>query len=92
MNRDGFKRMVDNALRAYGEIDYGRKIIKINKKKAKKTGTGEVIDTIVHEETHLRHPNMKEKNVKKKTARVIKRMGPKVKRRYYARYNKNKHG
>lgn len=92
MNKDGFKRMVDNAMRSYGEVDYGKRVIRINKKKSKKTGKGELLDSIVHEEQHVKHPRMKEKGIKRLTEKLTKRMPSKVKRRHYARYNKKKYG
>lgn len=83
-------RMTNNKLRgAYGTTDFNpeKKTIKIqvNKKKSKKAARGEVLATIYHEETHLKHPNMKEKNVRKIEQGVTK-LSPKEKKRLYSLY------
>lgn len=86
----GWKYKVDNKLRAFGEIDYDRKTIRVNKKKNRKHGgAGELLDTIVHELAHRDHPKMKEKNVKKLAARVINRSSTKKKKKYYNMFNKH---
>lgn len=81
-----WERVVDNKMKDFGETDFDKKKIRINKKKAKKAGPGEVIDTIVHEELHRKHPKMKEKNVRKKTKSLTGRMSKKVKSKYYSKY------
>lgn len=85
-----YKRIVDNKLNCFGEIDDRKKIIRINKKKNKKAGRGELLDSIVHEECHLHHPRMKEKNIKKLTTKIISNLSRKEKKRYYNLYNKCK--
>jgi len=86
-----WKRRVDNKMHDYGEIDYGKKTIRINKKRSKKWGRKRkkagILDTIVHEETHLRHPKMGERRVVKRTKRKIKRMTKKQKARHYSKYS-----
>lgn len=92
----GFTLFRDNRMRgAYGETDFEKKTIRINKKAHKrksrkkinpnKNGFESLIDTIAHELTHVRHPNMREKNVRKKTAAGIKKMGNKIKKRLYSK-------
>lgn len=88
--RKKYKRIVDNKMRNYGDIDDDKKVIRINKKKSKewtkKHKKPGVLDTIVHEETHRKHPKMGEKAVKKKTKKQIKQMGQKQKVKEYSKY------
>ncbi len=79
-----WKRIVDNKMRWQGDIDYKKKLIRINKSKSKKKSS--VIDTIVHEEYHRKKPTMHEKTVYKKTKKTVKRLSPKTKRKLYAKY------
>jgi acetyl-CoA carboxylase alpha subunit len=83
-----YKRYVDNRSKWQGDTDVEKGVIRINKKKSKKKSS--VIDTIVHEEMHAKHPKMHEKTVKRKTweALKLKKMGKKAKRKLYSRYNK----
>ena len=85
--KKGKKRKVDNRMRAFGDTDLETGVIRINKKKNKKAGKGELIDTIVHEEMHLAHPKMHEKTIKRKTKAKVKKLSNKRKRRLYNRYN-----
>jgi acetyl-CoA carboxylase alpha subunit len=77
-------------MRDYGEIDYHRKRIRVNKKESRKYGkkhkTAGILDSIVHEEMHRTHPKMTEKTVRKKTKRKIKKMSKRVKKKHYSRY------
>lgn len=94
-----FKHINSNKLKGlYGETDYGKKVITINKKAHKKTthpswvkknpdGTANLLDTIVHERMHANHPKMHEKTVRKKTSIVINKMGPKQKKKLYSKFN-----
>lgn len=90
----GWKTVVDNGMRgAYGETDYEKKRIRINKSRhlsknvkrinRNKDGTENMLDTIVHENMHRKHPAMKEKTVRKRTKTMIKNMSKRSKRRYY---------
>ena len=83
-----YKHIVDNRLNCYGEIDDVKKVIRINKKKNKKAGKGELINTITHEECHLQHPRMSEKGIKKLTIKMVEKMSRKEKKKYYNLYNK----
>ena len=79
--------MTDNSLKgALGETDFSRGIVRINKKKAKKAGKGEVLKTIVHEEGHVKSPKMHEKNVEAKMQRDVKKMPPAMKQAFYDHY------
>ena len=58
----------DKQMRAFGDIDYRKKIIRVNPTK------GDLVNTILHEEMHRKHPDMPhrtlEKKVKKKMAHM----------------------
>ncbi len=75
-----YERIVDNRMKDFGSWDSEKREIKVNKRK------GGVLDTIVHEETHRRHPRMNEKVVQRKTTATIKAMTPKTKTAHYSRY------
>lgn len=78
-------RIKDNNMRHFGDIDYKKKVIRVNKSK-KKNSYGEIIDTIIHEEKHKESPRMKEKNVRTFAEKKVKKMSEKEKRRLYGRY------
>lgn len=91
-----YKRVVNNKLPYFGDIDEDKKVITINKKiheKAKKKGIfgipkkdSTIINTIVHEEKHRLHPRMHEKTVRKETQKDVKKLSQKQKHKLYARY------
>lgn len=85
-----WKRIVDNKMRDYGEIDDVKKVIRIRKKPFK-TGhwkKDEVMDTVVHEEMHKNHPKMHEKTIDKKTKKMLKKLSADYKRKILSRYKK----
>lgn len=94
-NPKAYKRVVNNKLPYYGETDLAKKTIKINKTMSKKHPVHkrplnkhakkypEVLDTIAHEIHHVMHPKKLEKNVRKATKRLIKKMTPGQKRKHY---------
>lgn len=85
----GFKKVIDNKLKgALGETDFARRLIRINVKKAKRQGRGEVLKTMVHEELHMKHPNMKEKNVEAKMQRDVKKLPKTMREAVYSHYRK----
>lgn len=63
-----YRRKVDRGMKGSGEIDFEKKTIRVNPKKE------ELLDTIIHEETHRKNPKKKEKWVKKKTDKVEKKL------------------
>ena len=77
-------------MRDYGEIDDKKRLIRINKKKSKKNpmhkekGYPEVLDSIVHEVRHKKHPKEHETTIRKKTKAQIKKMSARAKGRYYS--------
>lgn len=83
MNKWNYK--VNNKLRgSYGEIDYKKRVISINKTLHKKDKE-DIIDTITHEEMHRKHPKMHEKTVRKETPKVVSKMSNKSKARLYSK-------
>ncbi len=80
----GYKFKTDNKLKAFGETDWQKKTVRINKKKNKKTSKGELIDSIAHEKMHINHPKMKEKTVQKKTKQQVKKLNKGQKDRDYS--------
>ena len=55
-----FKRIEDTHMRDAGEIDFEKKIIRVNPRKR------EIVNTIDHEELHKKYPKKTEKWIKKK--------------------------
>ena len=85
----GFKARTDNSLKgALGETDFKKRTIRVNKKRAKKLGRGEVLKTMVHEGIHVLHPRMKEKNVEAKMQRNVNKLPKEMKRAYYDAFKK----
>lgn len=94
-----WRTKVDNKMRSFGITDYSKKEIRVNKKKSKRTAKlskkaarkkhgmsrkeTSIINTIVHEDLHRRHPRMHEKTVMRKARIAVQRMGKKAKRRLY---------
>ena len=87
MKKDKYKRVVDNKMHAFGDMDLEKKVIRVNKKKAKKIGKGELMDSIMHEESHRIHPKMHEKNIRKLTKKQLKKMSKKQKTKLYNKFN-----
>jgi hypothetical protein len=60
-------------MRYSGDVDLDKKIVRINKKKSLKKGGGlELLDTLMHEKTHILHPKMHEATVYKKMSKLKK--------------------
>ena len=76
-------------MRSDGEIDFEKKVIRVNKPGSKKHKGG-IIDTVVHEDMHRLHPRMSEKVVRKKTATKIERMSSKSKTKQYSKLKRKK--
>ena len=88
-----YKIKIDNKMEAFGEVDFDKKIIKINRKahiKAKKKALWDIpqkdstlINTLLHEKMHIAHPKMKERNIRKITREKLIEMSKKIKNRLY---------
>lgn len=75
-----------------GDTNTDDKIIRINKRlhhklvKRHEAKKAELLDTIVHEEMHAKHPKMKEKTVHRKTPKVLKKLTMAQKKKLYAKF------
>jgi hypothetical protein len=58
----------DKHMRAFGDIDYQKKIIRVNPTK------GDLVNTILHEEMHRKHPDMPHRTLNKKVQQKIAHM------------------
>ncbi len=86
-----FKKVVDNHTKDFGDTDFDKHLIRINKHMNKTKGSqGELINTIVHEFDHVKHPKMKEKNVQKLALKGVKKMTRKAKNKDYKIFDKAK--
>ena len=79
-----YKKVIDNKMRWQGDIDTERHIIRINKAKSKKKSS--IIDTIIHEEMHAKHPRMYESTIREETIKALNKMTPKQKSLKYNQY------
>ncbi|MCJ7804933.1 hypothetical protein MUP35_04365 [Patescibacteria group bacterium] len=85
-----WKFTVDNKMKdGVGETDYNKKLVRVNKVKAKKRGSGEVLKTIKHEVDHIKHPKMHEKTVYKREKDTLK-LPKKTKAKLYRLFNQKK--
>lgn len=97
--KKGWKYVVNNKLRgAYGQIDYAKKKIEINKKKHRKgsdakritpnkDGSEKMLMTMQHELVHKSHPKKGEKGVEKLARAMVSKMSPKKKAKIYSKFN-----
>ena len=82
MKKAEFTRKVDTKMRHYGEVDFQKKQIRVNPKKR------DLLNTIVHEELHKKHPVKSEKWIKKRTAKVESKLTIKKATKLLSRYGK----
>lgn len=87
---------------AFGETDLDKKVIRVNKKlhktakKHKKSVYNipkkdiSLINTMVHEKLHAKHPKMTERAIRKKTRTVLAKMGTKAKKKVYRQFQYQK--
>ena len=61
-------REVDTKMKCYGDVDLDNNHIRVNPKK------GGLLNTIIHENLHIKHPRMSEKNIAKKATQVEKKL------------------
>lgn len=83
---------------AYGETDFDKKEIRVNKKAHRskslkrispnKDGSENLLKTIYHEEMHKRHPRMHEKTVRK-LEKNAEKLSKRQKAKFYSRINTN---
>jgi hypothetical protein len=82
-----YKRVVSNKMKDFGETNFQKRTIRINKSK-KKNSSGDIIDTIVHEKEHILHPRKHEYTVRRDTKKKLKRMGSVQKAKHYSLFRK----
>jgi hypothetical protein len=86
-----WKYLTDNKLKgAYGETDFEKKVVRVNKKRHKKGPKwgiagkdNTILNTIVHEDMHVKRPKMKERDVRKATRKKVAKMDKRTKKKYY---------
>ena len=80
----GWKWVVDNRMRDYGETDHERQIVRINRALRRKHGVS-LLDTLLHEEFHVRYPFLIERMVCELTSVCLPRLSARDKARLYAK-------
>lgn len=101
--KKGWKFTTNNKLRgAYGETNFNKKTVQINKKKHKnkkalqkerryntlKDGTESILDTIGHELGHVANPNAGERKIAKRAKKGIKKLSTRAKKKMYRLFSK----
>ncbi len=88
-----WRRVFGKVKGAFGETDFDKKVIKVDRSKHKNKALYNVpkkdsslINTLVHENMHAEYPKMTEKQVKKKTRTKLKKMGRKQKLKVYSQF------
>lgn len=85
---NGYKVKLDTKLKAFGETDFNKKVIRINPSKHnakayKKEGIAKadrtILNTLVHEYMHANNPSMSEQNVVRQTNKKLSTMSKKSK-------------
>ncbi len=76
--------VVDNRMRNYGDIDYERRVIRINHA-MHKGQRGSLIDTIFHEELHRLFPNLGESAICALTRVLLPTLSPRYRAWLYSR-------
>ena len=71
-------------MRDYGETDYGRQIVRINRALHRKHGVS-LLDTLLHEELHVQYPFLIERMVCELTSVCLPRLTARDKARLYAK-------
>lgn len=75
---------IDNRMRDYGEIDYERRIIRINYAMHKRERES-LIDTLFHEELHRLFPNLSERAICAMTRVLLPTLSPRYRAWLYSR-------
>lgn len=76
--------IVDNRMRDFGDIDFERRIIRINHDLHKKQGES-LIDTLFHEELHRMFPTLSERAILAMTKSMLPKLSPQYRAWLYAR-------
>lgn len=80
----GYRWIVYNSMRAYGEADPNKLIVRINVAKHKRNRES-LIDTLVHEELNILFPRLREARICAMTERKLRRLSKRAKAKRYAR-------
>jgi hypothetical protein len=78
----GYRWIVDNSMRVFGEVDPNRLLVRINVAKHKREGES-LIDTLVHEELHILFPRFGEAGICAMTEQKLLQMTGSAKQRLY---------
>ena len=68
MKKRRVTREVNTKMKFSGDADLENNHIRVNPKK------GGLLNTIIHENLHIQHPKMKEKNIAKEALRIEKKL------------------
>jgi hypothetical protein len=85
-NKMKYKRVVDTRMRDAGEIDFEKKLIRVNPRKR------EIVNTILHEELHRRYPKKNEKWIKKKAKEKESKLSIPATIKLLKKYKRGKNG
>jgi hypothetical protein len=86
---EGWKWIVDDRMRDYGETDYERRIVRINCALHRKHRVS-LLDTLLHEELHVQYPFLTERMVCELTSARLPCLTARDKARLYARLRRHK--
>jgi len=86
---EGWKWIVDDRMRDYGETDYERRVVRINCELHRKHRVS-LLDTLLHEELHVQYPFLSERMVCELTSAKLPYLTPRDKARLYARLRRHK--
>jgi len=81
---NGWRWIVDDRMRDYGEINYSRRVIRINRAMHKRDGEL-LIDTLFHEELHRMFPVLGERAICAMTRLLLPTLSQRYRRWLYAR-------
>ena len=85
----GWKWVVDDRMRDYGETDYERRIVRINCELHRKHRVS-LLDTLLHEELHVQYPFLSEHMVCELTSANLPCLTARDKARLYGRLRRYK--
>jgi hypothetical protein len=86
---EGWKWVVDDRMRDYGETDYQRRVVRINCELHRKHRVS-LLDTLLHEELHVQYPFLSERMVCELTSASLPCLTARDKARLYARLRRYK--
>lgn len=86
---DGWRWIVDNSMRAYGEVDPNERIVRINVARHRRYDES-LIDTLVHEQLHIMFPRLGEDMICRMTDHWLELMSKSEKARLYAKVRQRK--